>query len=217
MNALTAALWGALAASSLLLGSALALWLHPSGRLVGLVMGFGSGTLISAVAYELVPQATRGDLPVALGLAAGALAFFLGDRAIDRRGGERRERIAAPAASATPKPAGAGLAIFLGTLLDGIPESLVLGMGLSLGGAVGAAFLAAVFISNLPEGMAGTTSMEAAGMPRKTIFCLWVALLVASAAAAALGYALVQLAPEMEGGPQRPSRPGPCSRCWPTR
>jgi len=193
MNALTAGLWGALSASSLLVGAALAIWLRPSNRIVGLVMGFGSGTLISALAYELVPEATKGDFPVVLGLAAGALTFFFADWIIDRQGGEYRKSIE------SKKQAGAGLAIFLGTLLDGIPESLVLGMSLALGGTVGVAFLVAVVISNLPEGMASTTSMEDAGMSRKTIFGMWLALLVASALAAALGFVLIELQTGVEG------------------
>ena len=193
MNALTAGLWGALSASSLLIGAALAIWLRPSSRIVGLVMGFGSGALLSAVAYELVPQAAKGDFPVVLGLTAGALTFFIADWIIDRRGGEHRKSIAAK------QQAGAGLAIFLGTLLDGIPESLVLGMSLALGGEVGVAFLVAVFISNLPESMASTTSMEDSGMPRTTIFGMWLALLVASALAAALGYTIIKVQPEAEG------------------
>jgi ZIP family zinc transporter len=186
MSALTAGLWGALSASALLIGYAIAIWLHPTTRVVGLVMGFGSGTLISALAYELVPEATKGDFPVVFGLAAGALTFYLGDWIIDRNGGEHRKSIG------TTKQAGAGLAIFLGTLLDGIPESLVLGMSLAMGGTLGVAFLAAVVISNLPEGMAGTSSMERAGMSRKTIFAMWLALVFISALAAALGYALVK-------------------------
>jgi ZIP family zinc transporter len=186
MNALTAGLWGAFSASSLLIGAAVAIWLRPSNTVVGLVMGFGSGTLISALAYELIPEATKGDLPVVLGLAAGALTFFLADWIIDRRGGEYRKSIA------PNEQAGSGLAIFLGTLLDGVPESLVLGMSLAGGGAVGVAFLVAVVISNLPEGMAGTSSMEDAGMSRKTIFGMWTALLIISGLAAALGYALAK-------------------------
>lgn len=193
MNALTAGLLGALSASSLLTGAALAIWLHPSNSIIGLAMGFGSGTLISAIAYELVPEATKGDFPVVLGLAAGALTFFLGDWIIDRHGGDHRKSIA------TKKQAGAGLAIFLGTLLDGIPESLVLGMSLARGGSVGVAFLVAVVISNLPEGIAGTTSMEGSGMSRTTIFGLWLALLVVSALAAALGFVIIELESEVKG------------------
>jgi ZIP family zinc transporter len=193
MNALTAGVWGALAASSLLIGAALAIWLRPSNRIIGLVMGFGSGTLLSAIAYELVPAAAKGDFPVMLGLAAGALAFFVADGIVDRRGGEQRKSISAR------QQAGAGLAIFLGTLLDGIPESLVLGMSLAFGGQVGVAFLIAVFISNLPESMASTTSMEDSGMPRTTILGMWLALLIASALAAVLGYVLIKRQPGAEG------------------
>lgn len=193
MNAATAGLLGALSASSLLIGAALAIWLRPSERIVGRIMGFGSGTLISALAYELVPEAAKGDFPVVVGLAAGALTFFVADGIIDQRGGEHRKSIAAK------EQAGSGLAIFLGTLLDGIPESLVLGMSLALGGSLSIAFLAAVVISNLPEGMAGTRSMEGAGMPRKTIVGMWVALLLLSALAAALGYVFITLRPGVEG------------------
>jgi zinc transporter, ZIP family len=193
MNAFTAGLWGALSATSLLIGAALAVWLRPSKCIVGLVMGFGSGTLLSAVAYELVPQAAKGDFPVVVGLTAGALTFFLADWIIDLRGGEHRKSVAAK------QRAGTGLAIFLGTLLDGIPESLVLGMSLALGGEVGVAFLVAVFISNLPESMASTTSMEDSDTPRKTIVGMWLALVIASALAAALGYVIIQLHPGAEG------------------
>ncbi len=193
MHALTAGLWGAFAASSLLIGAALALWLHPSNHIVGLVMGFGSGTLVSAIAYDLVPEAAKGDFPVVLGLAAGALTFFFADRIIDSHGGEHRKSIA------TKQQADAGLAIFLGTLLDGIPESLVLGMSVALGGTVGVAFLVAILVSNLPESMASTRGMEAAGMPRTTIWGMWLALVAASAVAAALGYALIALLPGTEG------------------
>jgi ZIP family zinc transporter len=193
MSALTVGFWGAFSASSLLIGAALAIWLRPPNRIVGLVMGFGSGTLLSAVAYELVPQAAKGDFPVVLGLTVGALTFFIADWIVDRRGGEQRKSIAAK------QRAGTGLAIFLGTLLDGVPESLVLGMSLALGGEVGVAFLVAVFISNLPESMASTTSMEDSGMPRTTILGMWLALVAASALAAALGYALIKRQPGVEG------------------
>lgn len=93
----------------------------------------------------------------------------------------------------------AGLAIFLGTLLDGIPESLVLGITLALGGAVSVAFLVAVLISNLPETMASTMSMEGSGIRRRTIWCMWVALLAASALSTVLGYMLIALLPGVEG------------------
>ena len=193
-NMLTAALTGALAPSSLLIGALLELWLRPSNHTIGLIMGFGAGALISAVAYELVEEALSAHARVGLGLALGALVYFGGDWLIDRRGGKNRKDIAAGDSS------GSGTAIFLGTLLDGIPESLVLGMGFAMGASVGLAFLAAVFISNLPEAMAATPGLEAGGRTRRSILMMWLWLVVGSAVAAAVGYVIVLAVPSAEGG-----------------
>jgi len=186
VNAAAAAFWGAVGASSLLVGAVLALRLRPSNRALGLVMGFGAGTLISAIAYELVPESANASWRPAVGLGIGALTYFVGDLLVERGGGADRKRI-----EGKPSQDTAGTAIFLGTLLDGIPESMILGMGLALGGSVSLAFLAAVFLSNLPEAMAATASMQRAGSPQGHILRMWLALVVASAAAAALGYVIV--------------------------
>ncbi len=188
------AAWAALASSSLLIGCALTLWLRPGDRAVGLVMGFGAGALISATSYELVLEAIEAHGPVVLGLANGALAFFVLDLLIDRSGGGDRKRIAGERAAG-----GSGMAIFLGTLLDGIPESLVLGMSLALGGSVSLAFLAAVFISNLPEAVAATGALYAAAWQRSRLFLLWLYVVVAAAASGALGYLLVANFPSVDG------------------
>ena len=122
--------WGLVAASSLLLGGVLALRVRVGDRALGLVMGFGAGVLISAVAYELVLEAfetSAGLGGVALGLAAGCAAFSIGDALVDRIGGEHRK------GSAGRQSEGVALAIVLGIVLDGIPESVVIGVGL-LGG-----------------------------------------------------------------------------------
>ena len=178
--------WGAIAASSLLIGGFVALRARPSDRLVGLVLAFGAGTLISAVAYELVPE--EPDYPVTLGLALGlgAIVFFVGDAIVERLGGENRKELDAVEQGGS----GSGPAIVLGTVLDGIPESLVLGIGLWVGGAVSVAFLAAVFISNLPEAIAATASLRAAGRSTRSIYFLWTAIVGVSAVAAGVGYAI---------------------------
>jgi ZIP family zinc transporter len=183
-------LWGALAASSLLVGALLVLRRPIERRTLGLVMAFGAGVLLSAVAYELVAEAvdlSRGDRrwPVALGLGAGALAFFAGDVLIDRMGGERRKRSEQAAESSA-------LALTLGILLDGIPESIVLGLTLLTGEGVGAAMLAAVFLSNLPEAMAATTGFVGSGRSRRWILGLWLALVAVSGLASFLGYVLLE-------------------------
>jgi ZIP family zinc transporter len=192
-NALTAALLGVLAASSLLIGALLALWLRPSNQIIGLIMGFGAGALISALAYELVEEAISAGAHVGVGLALGALVYFAGDWYVDKRGGEDRKDIAGGDSS------NSGKAIFIGTLLDGIPESLVMGMGFALGEAGGAAFLVAVFISNLPEAMAATASLQSAGRTRGSILMMWLWLVLGSAIAAATGYLIVLAVPGAEG------------------
>jgi ZIP family zinc transporter len=188
---IAAFLWGGLAAASLLIGFALG-ECRLSKRTVGLIMGFGAGALISALAYELVPESVIQGWEAPVLFAAGAAVFFVGDWLIDRSGGLHRKTIAGK------QHEGSGGVIFLGTLLDAIPESLVLGMGLAIGGSVGVAFLAAVFVSNVPEGVAGTVNLSAAGHSRRGIFLMWAALVVFSAACSALGYGLVQWIPSAD-------------------
>jgi ZIP family zinc transporter len=187
-----AMLWGLLAAASLLIGYMLA-GRGLSNRTTGMIMGFGAGALISAIAYELVPESmlTGGGMALAFGL--GALSFFGGDWLVDRQGGADRKDIPGDQAG------GSGAAIFVGTLLDNIPESLVLGMGLALGGSISLAFLVAVFVSNLPEGVAGTLNLEQAGHSRDHIFWMWTALVLISGTCAALGYAVIGWLPGVTG------------------
>ncbi len=185
---LPALLWGGLAASSLLVGYLLA-ERGLSNRALGLVMGFGAGALISAIAYELVPESAIVGWEMAVAFVLGAGAFFLVDYLVDHMGGAHRKKIVGK------RVEGSGAAIFIGTLLDAIPESLVLGIGLALDGSVSVAFLAAVFISNLPEGVAGTVNLAAAGHSRRSILWMWIVMVLVSAGCAALGYVLIQRVP----------------------
>jgi ZIP family zinc transporter len=185
-GALGAVVWGAIAASSLLVGALLALRARPSDRIVGLVLAFGAGTLISAVAYELVPEEAIDAIGVGAALAIGAVVYYLGDAYVSGMGGEKRKDLDADEAS--PSSSGSGGAIVLGTILDGIPESLVLGIGLAVGGAISVAFLAAVFISNLPEAIAATVSLKAAGTAQGAIYRMWIGIAAISALAAGVGY-----------------------------
>lgn len=180
---LEAALWGFIAGSALLVGAAIGIWAHISRRIVALVMGFGAGALVSAVSFDLTEEALNlgGAAPTALGLAAGGITFFVGDLLIERR----------QAAAGTGGAGGGGLPIVLGALLDGLPESIVLGATLLSGGGVSVSFLSAVFVSNLPEGLAGARDLREAGRSPRWIMGLWLAVAVASAVAAAIGFALL--------------------------
>jgi zinc transporter, ZIP family len=189
---ISAFLWGGLAAGSLLIGYFLANR-GLSNRTIGVIMGFGAGALLSAIAYELIPESALGGWQMAAAFGAGAIAFFLGDWYIDRRGGGDRKDIAGN------KEGGSSAAIFIGTLLDNVPESIILGMTLAIGGVINVAFLAAVFISNLPEGVAGTVNLETSGYSRKKVFWMWTALVGVSAVCAGLGYLAIQVLPTADG------------------
>jgi zinc transporter, ZIP family len=179
--------WGLFAGSSLIIGGALALAFPIGERLLGWIMAFGAGVLISAVAYELVAEAfetSAGGGGLALGLTAGALTFFVGDAIVDRMGGDKRKAMRRPAG------AGSALAIVLGIVLDGIPESAVIGLGLLEGTGVSVAVIAAVFLSNLPEAIAATTGLKAGGWASRRIIGLWVLVTAVSGLASLAGYVL---------------------------
>ena len=146
--------WGALAASSLILGALLGLARKWPDRVVGLVLAFGAGALISAVSFDLAEEGLEIGSPgaVASGLAVGALAFYVLDGAFDRGGTN---------------------ALALGAFLDGIPEQLVLGIGLAAGDGVSLGLLAAIFVSNLPEAIGSSTAMREAGSRPAAIRRLW--------------------------------------------
>jgi zinc transporter, ZIP family len=150
-------------------------------------MGFGAGVLISAVAFELFAQAaerTHRHSDVA-GIFAGSLTFYVGDRFIDRMGGEGRKRI-----SGGGQAAGVALAIVLGIVLDGIPESTVIGLDLHAGEGVSVAFLVAVFLSNLPEATGASSGLAASGWSARAIYTLWIVVSLVAGFASAVGYAI---------------------------
>jgi zinc transporter, ZIP family len=191
--------WGLLAGSSLVIGSVIALMFRIPLRVIGLIMGFGAGVLISAVAFDLVNEAAEKSIGQgwsAGGLFAGCLVFFIGDRLIDRLGGGDRKN----PTGGEEESGGSPLSIVLGTVLDGIPESMVIGLTIYEGGAVGAAYLAAVFISNLPESISSTAGLVTSGWKKSRILWMWIAIALISGFASLAGYGLFQDAsPETVG------------------
>lgn len=178
---LAAGLWALLAASSLVLGALVSLTDWVGGQRLRLLIGFGAGALVSAVAYDLFEEAVRVSatgVSVAAGFVGGALVFYVGDEIIDRMPG-------------AGKPGGGGLPILFGAILDGIPESIVLGLTLVGGGAPSAAVLVAIFVSNVPESIASSTKMREAGRSQAWIVGIWAIVALASGAAAAIGYGLL--------------------------
>lgn len=177
---LEAAFWGAVAASTLLIGAFVAYMLAPSKRLVAIVMALGSGLLIGSVAYDLVEDAqiSIGTPLIGASLIAGAAVFVAGSRAIDARS---KRKQGASASDDNP------LGIVMGSALDGIPESFVLGLSV-LHGGVSAPLLIGIGLSNLPEGMAASAGMRERGWPLRRTASLWLTVVVTSAIAAAVGH-----------------------------
>jgi ZIP family zinc transporter len=178
--------WGALGAAALLAGALIAYLLSPSRAVIAVVMALGTGLLIGSVSFELVDDALEHqDVAwVALMVLLGAAVFTVGDWLLSRRGGgERKDPTGAQAD-------GRALAIVLGSVLDGIPESFVLGLTVLQGG-VSLALLVAVALSNLPEGMSSSSGLKAAGWPRRRVLAMWSVVVLVSAVAAAAGYAML--------------------------
>jgi ZIP family zinc transporter len=178
--------WGALAASSLVLGALLAVARRWPIQWVGFVLAFGAGALISAISFDLAEEGERtGGLGfTAIGLALGALTYFLLDGVIARRFAGGRGR---PGRSASSN---AGTALALGAFLDGVPEQMALGIGLAAGEGVSVGLLVAIFVSNLPEAIGSATEIERAGTSKRTIMRLWLAVAAICTLASVIGYAL---------------------------
>ncbi len=132
-----AALWGFVAGASLLVGAAIALIRAPSAKMLGFIMAFGAGVLISALAFELTDEAfsRAGADAVAIGLTLGALTYFALNTLLDRAGGAHRK------SSGGEQANGAPMAILRGAVLDGIPESAAIGLTLLTGEGVSVALV----------------------------------------------------------------------------
>lgn len=193
-----AGLWGLLAGGALVLGALVAWFLRVPRVVVSLVMAFGAGVLISALAFDLVDEAEKqgGLVPTVVGFLAGAGVYVAANIALDKHGARHRKR-AGDEQPSEQEHQGSGAAIAIGALLDGIPESVVLGLSLLGGQGVGIAVLAAIFISNLPEGLSSASGMKRNGRSPGYVFGVWGGIAVASGIAGALGCLLLgQAAPQ---------------------
>ena len=167
--------WGALAASSLVIGVLLSFARSWSPVPIGLILAFGAGALISAVSFELAEEGIAIGTPgaVGIGLALGALTYFVADGLLARK-----------------PDSGSGTSLALGSFLDGVPEQAVLGIGLAGGDPVSMALLVAIFVSNLPEGIGAGVDMQASGMARSRILGLFVTVGVVCTLSSVAGYAI---------------------------
>ena len=184
---LNAFLLGLFATSSLILGGIIAIRFNMSNRFIGIIMGFGAGTLISAISYELIFEAVKlgkgTDFP-ALGFFAGAAIFYFSDKLIGNYGTNNRLKVGAVKNSNLIIP------MVLAIILDGIPESIIIGLGLFENQSGSLAMFVAVFISNLPEAIAGSSGMKEGNWSNRKIILLWIFISVLCAFATVAGFSL---------------------------
>jgi ZIP family zinc transporter len=184
-----AGFWGFVAGAALLIGAGVAWFVRVPPRLIAGIMAFGSGVLISALSFELMDEAFRkgGFAATAVGFLGGAAAYTVANLALARFGARHRKRSGGQQAS-EQQQSGSGLAIAVGALLDGIPESIVIGLSMLEGGAVSTVAVVAIFLSNIPEGLSSAAGMKKAGRSAAYIFGVWGAIAAASGLAALAGY-----------------------------
>lgn len=188
---LQAGLWGLLAGSALLVGTGVGYFSKLSQRLIAGIMAFGAGVLISALAFDLMDEAFKrgGFDSTSIGFIAGAVVYTAANIYLSRRGAKHRKRSGDKQPSEQDNP-GSGLAIAVGALLDGIPESIAIGVSMIAGGAVSFVTVGAIFLSNVPEGLSSTAGMKQAGRSALYIFGVWGAIALISGVASLIGYAV---------------------------
>ncbi len=210
----TALLFGLLASSSFVVGVMLGLFTSPPRWLLGGIIAFGAGVLLSALTFDLMREAfdTGGPAFAIGGFMVGAVIYVAADVGLERMAAASPKRIGrdprhvVPDASSTPEAPRvatvAGTALLVGAVLDGIPESMATGLSLRAGGpALGSVLLAAVFLSNVPESMVSAAAMQAEGRSRRYIVGVWAGVALVCTAATVAGFAIMSgLSPELTGG-----------------
>jgi ZIP family zinc transporter len=183
----SAAMWGGIAGSSLVIGALLGIYKEIPKKVSAFVMAFGTGVLIGAATFELLSDATRdgGILYPSIGFLTGATLFILLELFITKKGGQERKR-------SKVNPSGhSGMAIFIGTVIDAIPESVIIGVSLLENKTVSWVIVIAIFISNFPEGLSSSIGLKKDGYRKGKILFLWIIVMMLSSVSALLGFALI--------------------------
>ncbi|MFY0761772.1 ZIP family metal transporter [Metabacillus dongyingensis] len=185
---LQAAMWGAFAGSSILLGALLGIYKEIPRKVLGFIMSFGTGVLIGAASFELLRESVDdgGLVAASGGFIFGSLTFTVCELLITKKGGSDRKR------SKQNPENHSGVSIFIGTVIDAIPESVIIGVSLLQENTVSFLMVTAVFISNFPEGLSSSVGLRKDGYSKKKILFMWLIVLLLSSLSSFLGFSLLQ-------------------------
>jgi ZIP family zinc transporter len=185
---LQAALWGAFAGSSILIGALIGILTDLPKKVTGLIMSFGTGVLIGAASFELLTEAVNegGLVATSIGFLSGSFVFTISEILITKKGGNERKRTKKSSENHS------GLSIFIGTIIDAIPESVIIGVSLLEQGTVSYLMVIAVFISNFPEGLSSTVGLKKDGYSKKTLLSMWSIVVILASISSLLGFSLLQ-------------------------
>jgi len=183
-------LYAFLTGFSLILGVILGTTFKFSQKIIAAIMAFGSGVLICALTFGLMEEAFKhgGFDAIIIGFLLGGMVFIFGDFLIHRYGGRNHKR------KRHFKSIGEtnGKAIVLGALLDGVPESMALGVALLSKNGIGLLMLVAIFLSNLPESISSINDLQKEGLSKKQIYLSWSIVSICVALSVVLSFLFLE-------------------------